>query len=82
VQREEIGWLLHASKEFNVPQATLRRRARNKNKYVNATTKGLGRFRPSLGDKMEADLVEHVLHMESLRLFGMSLLNFESWRLN
>ena len=46
VQRDEMGWLL-ASKEFNVPQATLRRRARNKNKYVNATKKilvGLGRL--------------------------------------
>jgi DDE superfamily endonuclease/helix-turn-helix, Psq domain len=70
VQREEMGWLL-ASKEFNVPQATLRRRARNKNKYVNATAKGLGRFRPSLDTDMERDLVQHLLEMES-RLFGMN----------
>ena len=31
VEREEMGWL-RAAKDFNVPQATLRRRARNKNK--------------------------------------------------
>jgi hypothetical protein len=63
VQRDEMEWLL-ASKEFNVPQATLRRRARNKNKHVNATKKGLGRFRPSLDAEMETDLVRHLLDME------------------
>ena len=33
VNRDEMRWL-RASKEFNVPQATLRRCVRNKNKHV------------------------------------------------
>ena len=33
VLREEMGWL-RTSKDYNVSQATLRRRARNKNKYL------------------------------------------------
>lgn len=39
-QREEMGWLRASNQEFNVPQVTLRRRARKKNKYVDATNKG------------------------------------------
>ena len=64
VEREEMGWLL-AAKTYNVPQATLRRRARNKNKFVNSVSKGLGRFRKCLDDSMENDLVSHVLQLES-----------------
>lgn len=70
VSREEMGWLL-AAKTFNVPQATLRRRARNKNKFVNSTSKGLGRFRPALNEEMETDLVQHALRLESC-LFGLT----------
>lgn len=73
VEREEMGWLL-ASKTYNVPQATLRRRARNKNKFVNSVEKGLGRFRQCLDESMENDLVNHVLEMES-RLFGVTCLD-------
>ena len=39
VNRGQIGWL-RASKEFHVPQSTLRR-ARNKNKFVNLKIKVL-----------------------------------------
>ena len=70
VNRSEMGWL-RASKEFNVPQATLRRRAQNKNKHIHSTAKGLGRFRPCLNPEMEEDLVHHALDMES-RLFGFT----------
>ncbi len=56
---------------ISVPQATLRLRARNKNKYTNATENGLGRFRPSLDSEMEADLVQHALDMEFV-LFGLA----------
>ena len=70
VLRGEMGWLM-ASKEFSVPQATLRRRARNKNKYVNANAKGLGRFRRCLDEKLESDMVQHILNLEA-RLFGMT----------
>ena len=70
VNSGEMGWL-RAAKEFGVPQATLRRRARNKNKFVNSVSRGLGRFRPSLDCVMETDLVDHVLKLES-RLFGIT----------
>jgi len=70
VEREEMGWLA-ASKQYAVPQATLRRRAQNKNKVVKGVDKGLGRFAPVLTDSMEADLASHVLLLES-RLFGLT----------
>ena len=70
VAKDEMGWL-RASKEFNVPQATLRRHARNKNKSIRNGEKGLGRFRTSLTMDMEDDLAQHILSLEN-RLFGMS----------
>lgn len=70
VKCEEMGWLA-ASKQFDVPQATLRRRAQNKNKIVKGVDKGLGRFAPVLTDSMEADLANHILLLES-RLFGLT----------
>jgi len=70
VQRGDMGWL-RASKQFGVPQATLRRRAENKNKHVNDVAKGLGRFRTSLDHSMETDLANHLLDLES-RLFGLT----------
>jgi hypothetical protein len=76
VNRNEMGWLL-ASKEFNVPQATLRRRARNKNKFVNSVSKGLGRFRSALDEQSESDLVRHVLDLET-RLFGLSCIELRT----
>jgi hypothetical protein len=72
VERDETGWLL-ASKTFNVPQATLQRRARDKNKFVHNVAKGLGRFRQCLDDSIENDLVNHVLELES-QLFGVTCL--------
>ena len=70
VQRNEMGWQ-RAAKQFNVPQSTLRRRARNKNKCLNGVEKGLGNFRTGLDDSMETDLVQHALSLES-RLFGLT----------
>ena len=70
VRRNEMGWQ-RASKQFNVPQATLRRRTRNKNKCVNGVQKGLGNFRHGLDEDMDSDLVQHALLLES-RLFGLT----------
>jgi len=70
VEREETGWLA-ASKQYGVPQATLRRRARNKNKVVKGVDKGLGRFAPALTYSIEMDLTSHVLLLES-RLFDLT----------
>ena len=70
VEQDEMGWL-RAANQFGVPQATLRRRARNKNKYVHRVLKGLGRFRPVLNEEMENDLTQHALDLES-KLFGLN----------
>ncbi|KAJ8944819.1 hypothetical protein NQ318_013155 [Aromia moschata] len=43
VENGDMGWLA-ASKRYGVPQATLRRRAQNRNKRVKGSKKGLGRY--------------------------------------
>lgn len=43
VRNKKMG-SLKASKQFNVPQATLRRRFHNSNKLAKGTVKHLGRF--------------------------------------
>ncbi|CAI6371189.1 unnamed protein product [Macrosiphum euphorbiae] len=70
VQNKEMGWL-KASKQFNVPQATLRRRFHNTNKIAKGIVKHLGR--PScLSSMVEKKLVDHILNLES-RFFGMTV---------
>lgn len=71
VHNGEMGWL-RAAKLFGVPQATLRRRARNSNKFIRGVSKGLGRFRPTFEAVVERELVEHLKLLES-RLFGMTV---------
>lgn len=70
INNEEMGWL-RASKTFNVPQATLRRRARNKNKVIQGVRKGLGRFHSTFEKELEEEIMCHVKLLES-RLFGMT----------
>lgn len=70
VKLNKMGWL-KASKMFNVPQATLRRRAQEKNMHARGVKKCLGRFRKSLSQDMEKGLVNHIFDLES-RLFGVT----------
>lgn len=70
VRLNKMGWL-KASKMFNVPQATLRRRAQEKNMHARGVEKRLGRFQKSLTQDMEKCLVNHILDLES-RLFGVT----------
>lgn len=70
VTKGEMGWLA-ASKQFDVPQATLRRRAQNKNKRVLGTSKGMGRYASTLPVHMEKQLVERIKTLEMM-LFGMT----------
>lgn len=70
INNQEMGWL-KASRTFNVPQATLRRRAGNRNKIITGSAKGLGRFQTSLSKEAEEQLVEYMLDLES-RLFGLT----------
>ncbi|KAK9747129.1 hypothetical protein QE152_g5609 [Popillia japonica] len=90
-----MGWL-RASKTYGLLQATLGRRAENKNKQIEETEKGLGRYQATLGRRaenknkqieetekglgryqttfsleQERELVEYLLHLESM-LFGLT----------
>lgn len=66
----EMGWL-KASKTFNVPAATLRRRALGKNKFAVDTQKRFGSFQSTLNRDLEIAIVNHMLDLES-RFFGMT----------
>ncbi|KAG5893376.1 hypothetical protein JTB14_024495 [Gonioctena quinquepunctata] len=70
VNSGEMGWL-KASKINGVPQATLRRRAQNKNKQIIGTDKVLGRYLTTFSLEWERELVEYLLHLESM-LFGLT----------
>ncbi|XP_050518182.1 uncharacterized protein LOC126892621 [Diabrotica virgifera virgifera] len=68
VAEKRMGWL-KASRYYQVPQATLRRRAMNRNKIAVGTTKHLGRHETTLNRELEEALVEHMLALEA-RFFG------------
>lgn len=70
VKNNEMGWL-RASKVFNVPQATLRRHALNKNKDLEPGEKKLGNHKPTIPPEVERQLVEHLKFLES-RFFGLT----------
>lgn len=70
VNNGEMGWL-RASKIYNIPQATLRRHALEKNKISKKGEKRLGRFKPTFSPEVERQLVEHLKLLES-RFFGLS----------
>ena len=71
IEKKEMGWYL-ASKTFNVPQATLRRRVLGRNKDVTGAEKGLGRYRTTFPLALENDLIQHIKNLES-SLFGLSV---------
>lgn len=70
VKGGKMGWLA-ASKRFNVPQATLRRRAQGKNKRVVDTQKGLGRFVDTFTPEQEEEIVQY-LNLLEIRMFGLT----------
>ncbi|KAG5894274.1 hypothetical protein JTB14_028128 [Gonioctena quinquepunctata] len=55
VKNNEMGWMM-APKKFGVSQATLSRRALNKNKTLDPNTKGMGRYKTVSTDDMEREL--------------------------
>lgn len=55
---------------FNA-QATLRRRAQEKNSYAYGTKKCMSNFKKSLTEEMEKPLIKHILELESY-LFGVT----------
>ncbi|KAI4463931.1 homeobox-like domain superfamily [Holotrichia oblita] len=70
VKNGEMGWL-KAAKPFNVPQATLRRRANDVNKKAIGCAKVLGRFSSTFNEAEEKELVGHILLLK-YRLFGLT----------
>lgn len=72
-RNHEMGWL-KASKTFNVPTATLRRRGLNKNKIAKEVNKYLGSIKSTLSMEVEQAIVNHILDLES-RFFGLSTID-------
>jgi len=70
IENKEMGWL-KSSKQFNVPQATLRRHCQNKNKVAKGGVKkpGRGSILTTVGEKK---LVDHILNLES-KFFGLTI---------
>lgn len=60
-----------AAKTFNIPQATLRRHALQKNKIVKPNVKSLGRYKLTLTLEIERQLGNH-LKLSETRLFGLA----------
>lgn len=70
VSEGKMGWLA-ASKRFQVPQATLRRRAGNKNKRIRGSEKGLGRYHSTFTSEQEQEIVSYCLTLET-QMFGLN----------
>lgn len=60
VRCQEMGWL-RASRTFNVPTATLSRRALDKNKIAVNTKKYLGSLESTLNEEVETAIVNHIM---------------------
>lgn len=63
VRNEEMGYL-KASKEFEVPRSTLKRRVKGINKEAVENKKLLGSCRPTFSLEREQELVNHILEMK------------------
>lgn len=73
VKQKQMGWKL-ASKTFNVPSSTLRRRAANKNTYAINETKGfLGGSVPTFDKDIEDQITKHIKELET-RFYGLTML--------
>ncbi|XP_072387381.1 uncharacterized protein [Diabrotica undecimpunctata] len=70
IQEKKMGWLL-ASKTFNVPATTLRRRFANN---FSGRKGDLGGRRITLPPHLEQELATYVINMET-RFFGLTTLN-------
>lgn len=70
INSKKVGWL-KASKQFNVPQATLRRRYGGKNQICNGVNKKLDRA-PIFSPEIEQKIVSHILNLES-KLFEITI---------
>ncbi|XP_043203652.1 uncharacterized protein LOC122371411 [Amphibalanus amphitrite] len=73
VKKKELT-VSSATKMFNVPRTTLRRRLKvaANGDVDQAAKKGLGRFKSVFTAEQEKDLMDHLLHLESM-MFGLSL---------
>jgi hypothetical protein len=69
-REKEMGYL-RASREFNVPICSLRRRVKNKNLHAKENFKTLGSIQQSLPPALEKELERYILEMDKM-LFGLS----------
>ena len=76
VREKKMGWQL-ASKIFNVPATTLRRRFKNN---CNSTKGDLGGKRPVFSREMEDQFAQHIKDMEA-KFFGLTLKDFSNLHL-
>jgi hypothetical protein len=73
VQQKKMGWKL-ASKTFNVPSTTLRRRVRRNMGYEKGD---LGECRPTFSKEIEDEIVSHIKNMET-RFLGLTTTDVKS----
>jgi hypothetical protein len=73
VQQKKMGWKL-ASKTFNVPSTTLRRRVRRNMGYEKGD---LGECRPTFSKEIEDEIVSHITNMET-RFLGLTTTDVKS----
>lgn len=70
INDKKMGWLA-ASKRFNIPKTTLRRRCEDKNKCIKGSSKGLGHWSVTFSPEMERELVNFLKDME-VRFYGIT----------
>lgn len=63
--------ILKASKIYGLPITTLRRRARNKNKFATGSKKCLGGHRSTFSIELESELQKYLITMETM-FFGLT----------
>ena len=69
-KKGEMGYL-KASKQFNVPICSLRRRVKEINKHATGSSKYIGGKTTSLPPEVEESLVKYIVEMDK-RMFGLS----------
>ena len=75
INKKEIGYL-KASKMYQIPKTTLRRRVKGGNIRAIGSKKGLGRL-STFSEAQEKELVAHVLDLEQ-RFFGVTRKHLQS----
>lgn len=57
---------MFATKQFNVPRSTLKRRHKDQNKSAKGSLQTLGRYNTVFTSEMESELVRYIIQMEEM----------------